>query len=96
MKVELNANFMGFFVVSLVAIACIGVGYAGAYEQAKTITTTQPQFALSETDLNKIAALSYIGGHCERLGLASSVIVQTDQNGNAWGVPVCVEWKKNG
>jgi len=50
---------------------------------------TCPDFKLSDTDFNKLVALEYEGGFCERLGLESNVLVQ-DYNGTPYGVPICV------
>ena len=56
-------------------------------------TEYHQEFGLSESDFNKLIALEYEGGFCERLGLESNVLVQ-DLNGTPYGVPICVAGEK--
>ena len=49
------------------------------------------EMSLSEDDLNTMIATEYFGGHCERLGLESAVLVQETESGDTYGMPICTE-----
>jgi len=74
-----------------IVIVLLAIGFCAGYLVPKETGTVNATLSLSQKDLNILGNLSYLSGHCERLGLASSVYVQQDQNGNAYGVPICVQ-----
>jgi hypothetical protein len=50
---------------------------------------------ISDADKNWLVGLEYSFGFCEKLGLESSIIIQHDANGNVFGLPICIEAKRN-
>jgi len=79
-------------IIIVAIIVLLVIGFLSGYFYPKTQVVTD--FNLSGQDLNTLGKLSYLAGHCERMGLVSSVYVQQDQNGNRYGLPICIEAKQ--
>ena len=76
-------------IVAIIVLLVIGFLLGYLYPRTQAVS----EFNLSEKDMNTLGGLSYLSGHCERMGLVSSVYVQQDQNGNKYGLPICLESK---
>jgi hypothetical protein len=90
-KMEIKLNITAGQVITVLVIALLagGIGYLLPKE-----TSIENQYAgFSGKDLNILGNVAYLSGHCERLGLVSSVFVQ-DFNGTKYGVPVCLDKSK--
>ena len=88
MKFEVDLNAPKAATVMVLVLLGAGLGYCGAKATQETSIQATECIGL---DVNTAAELTFIGGHCERLGLVSSIFVQQDINGNAYGVPICVQ-----
>ena len=78
--------------IIVVMLVVLAIGFFGGYLYPKQQISTE--FNLSQKDLNILNNLTYVSGHCERMGLVSSVYVQQDLNGNKYGLPICIEAKQ--
>ena len=83
---------MKYEIIGLIVVAVLffGGGYMASVLSPVEIDTT------NTLDFNTALAIEYAGGHCERLGLISAVYPQQDEQGNIYGLPVCVEAIQNG
>lgn len=91
LELDLNPKKIGFLV-----LCCFIVGAAGYYfgqNQQKTQIIGQCDYPtnleLSQKDLNYIRDVSFYLNGCEKLGLISDLMIQQDQNGKIYGIPIC-------
>jgi ABC-type uncharacterized transport system permease subunit len=65
----------------------LAIGYVtGSLNQPRDFSEQQKEFILN---------VGYSAGFCERLGLQSYLIINTTEEGQEYGVPICAE-KSNG
>lgn len=87
---KVKLEFDPLIIIAIIILLVIGFLLGYLYPREQVVN----DFNLSGTDLNTLGKLSYLAGHCERMGLVSSVYVQEDQNGNRYGLPICIEAKQ--
>jgi hypothetical protein len=102
MKIEMDVKWATVLQFMIVAIMFFCFGYVMAIympsenstekitscNSAETITN-----CLTATDLNRsdIGASIVLSRFCEGMGLQSSVLWSQDQQGNEYGMPICVK-----
>jgi hypothetical protein len=76
-----------------VAGVWIGIMFMLVFTQSPQITEKTQQACLTINDLNRsdIGASIVLSRFCEGMGLQSSVLWQQDQQGNEYGVPICLK-----
>ena len=93
MRLELELNWRHLAIAVVLFSAGTGLGYTvnGQVHQKPTSSALSypTELHLTEADQNLVIAAGLIG-HCEKLGLVSSVFMQ-DFNGVQYGVPICVQ-----
>jgi hypothetical protein len=93
---EFKLNITAGQVIATIAIAllCFGAGYLTNTPKTISEVSCSDYNGFSDKDLNYLGQASYLAGHCERIGLISSIFIQ-DFNGQKYGVPICIEGVKN-
>jgi len=100
--VKLEINLEGKQIARVLAIAAIGVilGYSLSFVTGTESTGLVPMGTgnyITSSDLNRedLGLMSIITSQnsrfCEGMGLVSSVYWQQDDQGNTYGMPICLE-----
>jgi len=73
---------------TITVILLMFIAFAGGYLLNQT---TSEYTGFTDTDLNTLGNLAYQQGHCERLGLESTVLPQITDANEIYGIPICIE-----
>ena len=91
MKIEFDLNWKGVVISFVIVVIAFGIGFLSGL---RTVPETGPVTnCLTVSDLNRsdIATGIILSRFCEGMGLNSSIFWQQDQNGNVYGLPICVQ-----
>ena len=93
MKVELNLEGKRIAGILVIAVIGIAIGYALATIAPQSSIGPAGLGYLTTADLNRedIGASIVLSRFCEGMGLKSSVYWQQDQQGNVYGLPICLQ-----
>ena len=93
MELKLNITLGQTITVILLMFIAFAGGLFIEYSinQSNKTTVTNEYTGFTDTDLNTLGNLAYQQGHCERIGLESTVLPQITDANEIYGIPICIE-----